>query len=85
MLASVLPLPNRPISAEDLEKSIGGGSEEDIAAALTKHEAGDAEKRWREEKNWLKARWWRTLNRIMSVVGVMIIVAVIVVAVVLVT
>ncbi|RMY90710.1 hypothetical protein D0861_03509 [Hortaea werneckii] len=85
MLASVLPLPNRPISAEDLEKSIGGGSEEDIAAALTKHEAGDAEKRWREEKNWLKARWWRTLNRIMSVVGVMIIVAVIIVAVVLVT
>ncbi|RMY39528.1 hypothetical protein D0866_01874 [Hortaea werneckii] len=85
MLAAVLPLPKRPISAEDLEKSIGGGSEEDIAAALTKHEAGDAEKRWREEKNWLKARWWRTLNRIMSVIGVMIIVAVIVVAVVLAT
>ena len=76
MLAAVLPLPKKPVSASELEKSIGG-SEEDVAAAMMKHEAGDAERRWREEKTWLKAKWWRTLNRIMSVVGVLVIGAVV--------
>ncbi|KAK5131340.1 hypothetical protein LTR08_001006 [Meristemomyces frigidus] len=81
MLAAVLPLPNKPMSATDLEKSLEG-SEEDVATAMMKHEAGDAEKRWREERQWVKARWWRTLNRIMSVIGVLVIGAVIALAVV---
>ncbi|KAK5688171.1 hypothetical protein LTS10_000149 [Elasticomyces elasticus] len=81
MLAAALPLPHKPVSATDLEKSVGG-SEEDVQMAMMKHEAGDAEKRWREEKMWLKARWWRTLNRIMSIIGVLVIGAVIALAVV---
>lgn len=76
MLAAVLPIPKRPISASDLEESLGG-SEDDVAAAMMKHEAGDAEKRWRDEKIFLKARWWRSLNRIMSVVGLLVIGAVV--------
>ena len=77
MLAAVLPLPKKPISANELEKASLGGSEDDVQQAMMKHEAGDAEKRWREERVWLKARWWRYLNRIMSVVGVLVIGAVV--------
>ena len=76
MVAAVLPLPRKPISANDLEKSLGG-SEDDIQAVMTQHEAGDAEKRWREERVWMKARWWRYLNRIMSVIGILVIGAVV--------
>ncbi|KAH9826612.1 serine-rich protein [Teratosphaeria destructans] len=76
MIAACLPLPHRPASQGDMEKTLAG-SAEDIAAAMMKHEAGDAERRWREEKQWLKARWWRTLNRIMSVIGVLVIAAVV--------
>lgn len=76
MLAAVLPIPSRPPTAEDLEKTLAA-SEEDVQAAMMKHEAGDAEKRWREEKQWLKARWWRALNRVMSVIGVLIIAAIV--------
>jgi len=76
MLGAILPLPKKPVSKEDFEKSVAG-SEEDVAAAMMKHEAGDAERRWREEKQWMKARWWRTLNRIMSVIGVLVIGAVV--------
>ena len=76
MVAAVLPLPKKPLSANDMEKTLGG-SEEDVAMAMMKHEAGDAEKRWREEKQWMKARWWRSLNRIMSVIGVLVIGAVV--------
>lgn len=76
MLGAVLPLPPKPASAKDVEKSLGA-SEEDVQAAMMKHEAGDAERRWREERLWLKARWWRCLNRIMSVVGVLVIGAVV--------
>lgn len=76
MLAAVLPLPRKPITANELEKSMDR-SEEDVQAAMMKHEAGDAEKRWREERQWLKAKWWRTLNRIMSVIGVLVIGAVV--------
>lgn len=76
MLAAVLPLPKKPISAGDLEKSLAG-SEEDVQAAMMKHEAGDAERRYREEHRWAKARWWRCLNRIMSVIGVLVIGAVV--------
>ena len=49
MLASVLPIPKKPISAGEFEMSLNG-SEDDIQAAMMKHEAGDAEKRWGEEK-----------------------------------
>ncbi|KAK4580482.1 hypothetical protein LTR86_000685 [Recurvomyces mirabilis] len=80
MLGAVLPLPSRP-AQQDHEKSIGG-SEEDVQMAMMKHEAGDAERRWREEKQWMKARWWRTLNRVMSIIGVLVIGAVIALAVV---
>ena len=76
MLAAVLPLPKKPISQDDFEKSLAG-SEEDVQAAMMKHNAGDAERRWREEKQWMKARWWRALNRIMSVIGVLVIGAVV--------
>ncbi|KAK0313387.1 hypothetical protein LTR82_013418 [Friedmanniomyces endolithicus] len=82
MLGAALPLPRKPSSATDAEKQVGGGSEEDVQMAMMKHEAGDAEKRWREEKEWSKARWWRTLNRIMSLVGLLVIGAVIALAVV---
>ncbi|KAK0962972.1 hypothetical protein LTS16_020418 [Friedmanniomyces endolithicus] len=77
MLGAALPLPRKPSGATDAEKQVGGGSEEDVQMAMMKHEAGDAEKRWREEKEWLKARWWRTLNRIMSLVGLLVIGAVV--------
>lgn len=76
MIAAVLPIPKRPITADQLEKSLGG-SEDDVAAAMMKHEAGDAEKRWKDEKMFLKARWWRSLNRIMSIVGLLVIGAVV--------
>ena len=76
MLGAVLPLPKRPVSAIDLEKSMQG-SEEDVAAAMMKHEAGDAQKRFREDRQWMKAKWWRTLNRIMSVVGALMIGAIV--------
>ncbi|TKA24004.1 hypothetical protein B0A50_06895 [Salinomyces thailandicus] len=94
MVAAVLPLPRKPSDSRLLEKSLrgggdmektpgfGGGSEEDVAAAMMRHEAGDAGRRWREEKQWLKARWWRALNRVMSVVGILVIAAVIALAVV---
>ncbi|KAK0270256.1 hypothetical protein LTR91_018565 [Friedmanniomyces endolithicus] len=82
MLGAALPLPRKPLGATDAEKQVGGGSEEDVQMAMMKHEAGDAEKRWREEKEWLKARWWRTLNRVMSLVGLLVIGAVIALAVV---
>ncbi|GAB7365363.1 hypothetical protein MBLNU230_g6442t1 [Neophaeotheca triangularis] len=82
IVAALLPLPKKPISAHDLEKMRGTGSEEDVEAAMVRHEAGDAEKRWREERQYLKARWWRCLNRIMSVVGVLVIGAIIALAVV---
>jgi hypothetical protein len=42
-----------------------------------KHEAGDAEKRLREERAYLKGHWWRTVNRVMSVIGVLVIAAVV--------
>ena len=77
MLGAALPLPRKPLGATDAEKQVGGGSEEDVQMAMMKHEAGDAEKRWREEKEWLKARWWRTLNRVMSLVGLLVIGAVV--------
>jgi hypothetical protein len=76
MLGAILPIPKRPVAQDETPKSIGG-SDDDIQAAMMKHEAGDAEKRWREEKAWQKARWWRWLNRVMSVVGVLIIGAVV--------
>ena len=78
---AILPIPKKPMSAKeyDAEKArFGeGASEEDIQAAMMKHEAGDAEKRWREEKAWLKGRWWRYLNRVMSVIGVLVVGAVV--------
>lgn len=78
MLGAVLPLPKKPLSAEDLEANLGQGqSEEDVQMAMMKHEAGDAERRWREEKVYHKARWWRMLNRVMSVVGLGVIAAVV--------
>jgi hypothetical protein len=84
MLAAVLPLPKKPSAQQDLEKSVGG-SEESIKMAMMKHEAGEAERIWREEKQWMKARWWRTLNRIMSVIGVLVIAAVVSISSVLVS
>lgn len=79
MLGAVLPIPRKPVSAEDFQKAcdVAGGSEEDIQTAMMKHEAGDAEKRWREEKAWMKGRWWRGVNRVMSVVGVLVIAAIV--------
>lgn len=74
MVGAVLPLPKRPVKAEQLEQ---GGSEEDVQIAMMKHEAGDAEKRWNEEKTYLKARWWRMLNRVMSFVGIGVIGAIV--------
>ncbi|KAF7186087.1 hypothetical protein HII31_12614 [Pseudocercospora fuligena] len=84
MLGAVLPLPKQPASPGDLEKQIAG-SEDDVQAAMMAHEAGDAERRWREERKYLKAKWWRMLNRIMSVVGLLVIGAVIALVVVALT
>lgn len=81
LLGAILPIPKRPMTAAeyDAEKAkFGEGqSEEDIQAAMMKHEAGDAERRWRDERAWQKGRWWRWLNRIMSVIGVLVIAAVV--------
>ena len=81
LLGAILPIPQKPMSAKEYEVEKGkfgeGQSEEDIQAAMMKHEAGDAEKRWREEKAWHKGRWWRWLNRIMSVIGVLVIAGVV--------
>ena len=81
LLGAVLPIPKKPMTAAEYEKersAMGiGASEEDIQAAMMKHEAGDAEKRWREERAWMKGRWWRWLNRVMSVVGVLVVGAVV--------
>ncbi|KXT05994.1 hypothetical protein AC578_367 [Pseudocercospora eumusae] len=84
MLGAVLPLPKQPASSGDLEKQIAG-SQDDVQAAMMAHEAGDAERRWREERKYLKAKWWRMLNRIMSVVGLLVIGAVIALVVVALT
>ena len=71
-------MPKKPVSAEDLEANLGQGqSEEDVQMAMMKHEAGDAERRWREERVYHKARWWRLLNRVMSVVGLGVVAAVV--------
>ena len=77
MLGAVLPVPVKPASVEEAQEMSVAGSEDDIQAAMMKHEAGDAERRWREERAWRKARWWRGLNRVMSVVGVLVIGAVV--------
>ena len=82
MLGAMLPIPKKPLTAAEYEKqraAMGepGMSEEDLQTAMMKHEAGDAEKRWREEKAWLKGRWWRWLNRVMSVIGVLVVAAVV--------
>lgn len=54
------------------------GSEEDVANAMMRHEAGnDPEQRWAEDRMYRKAKWWRMLNRIMSVIGVLVIAAVV--------
>lgn len=76
MLGAVLPLPRRPPTESDLEKAVNG-SEDDVQAAMMRHEAGDAERRWREERLFLKAKWWRMLNRIMSFIGLLVIGAVV--------
>nr|OQO16720.1 hypothetical protein B0A51_16750 [Rachicladosporium sp. CCFEE 5018] len=85
MLGAILPLPERP--ARDQEKAMRSSvtveSEVDeMEGALRRHTAGEASRRWTEERLWMKARWWRTLNRIMAVVGVGVIAAVIALAIV---
>lgn len=84
LLGAILPLPPRPgHDAAEAEKALPRAeSEDDLQAALRRHTAGDASKRWSEERTWLKAKWWRTLNRIMCFVGVGVIAAVIALAVV---
>lgn len=84
LLGALLPLPPRPgHDAAEAEKALPNTeSEDDLQAALRRHTAGDASKRWTEERIWLKAKWWRTLNRIMCFVGVGVIAAVIALAVV---
>ncbi|USW49849.1 hypothetical protein Slin15195_G031680 [Septoria linicola] len=78
MLGAVLPLPKKPLSDGDLEKGHAlPGSEEDVENAMMRHEAGDAEQRWRDDRIYRKAKWWRMLNRVMSVIGLLIIGAVI--------
>ena len=72
MVAAFLPLPKRPASPEELNQSLQG-STEDVQAAMMKHEIGDYEKRWRDERTFWKAWWWRMLNRVMSVVGLVVI------------
>jgi hypothetical protein len=77
MIGAALPLPIRPISTEELIKRMEAAGPEDLESALMKHEAGDAEKRLREERAYLKGHWWRTVNRVMSVIGVLVIAAVV--------
>lgn len=76
MLGALLPLPKKPLTTNELEKGLAD-SQDDVQAAMMKHEAGDAERRWKEERSFAKARWWRVLNRVMSVVGVLVIGAVV--------
>ncbi|KAF1824383.1 uncharacterized protein K489DRAFT_181304 [Dissoconium aciculare CBS 342.82] len=77
MVGALLPLPARPLSLEELTQRMAVTGPEDLESALMKHEAGDAERRWREERAYLKGHWWRMLNRVMSVVGVLVIGAVV--------
>lgn len=76
MLGALLPLPKKPMTTGELEKGLQD-SQDDVQAAMMKHEAGDAERRWKEEKTFLKAKWWRMLNRVMSVVGLLVIGAIV--------
>ena len=78
-LGAVLPLPKKPMDEGELEKAsaILPGSEEDVANAMMRHEAGDPEQRWAEDRMYRKAKWWRMLNRIMSVIGILVIAAVV--------
>ncbi|KAL1587712.1 hypothetical protein WHR41_03567 [Cladosporium halotolerans] len=85
LLGALLPLPPRHArDAEEAEKALPGAaeSEDDLKAALGRHQVGDARARWDEERAWLKARWWRTLNRVMCFVGVGVVAAVIALAVI---
>jgi hypothetical protein len=78
ILAAVLPLPRKPVDAGELEKADAmAGSEEDVAHAMMRHGAGDAEQRWAEARLYRKAAWWRMLNRVMSVIGILVMVAVV--------
>lgn len=79
MVGAALPLPHEPpsVTSAATEKSQVAGSEEDVRAAMMDHEAGDAERRWRDEQTYLRTEWWRTLNRIMSIVGLLVIAAVV--------
>jgi hypothetical protein len=77
MIGAILPLPERPISSEELAQRMEAAGPEDLESALMKHEAGDADKRLREERAYLKGQWWRTVNRVMSVIGVLVIAAVV--------
>jgi hypothetical protein len=77
MVGALLPLPARPLSLEELTRRMAATGPENLESALMKHEAGDAERRWREERAYLKGHWWQMLNRVMSVVGVLVIGAVV--------
>jgi hypothetical protein len=76
MLGAILPLPHRPPTETEVEKALQGG-EDDVEAAMMRHEAADAERRLRDEKLFLKAKWWRSLNMIMSFIGLLVIAAVV--------
>lgn len=76
IVAAFLPLPDKPMTAGELEKNLQG-SEDYVQAAMLQHAASDPEKREHDERQWLKAIWWRGLNRIMSVVGILVIGAIV--------
>ncbi|WPH04055.1 Hypothetical protein R9X50_00693900 [Acrodontium crateriforme] len=81
IIAAFLPLPDKPMTAGDLEKNLQG-SEDYVHAAMLQHAANDPGKREYDERQWLKAIWWRGLNRIMSVVGILVIGAIVALVVV---
>ena len=88
-VAALLPLPHRPDTYHDLEKSHwehhhdqghGGHGHEyeqyDVLSRLKR----EKQLRGSEEILWQSVRWWRMLNRWMCVVGALVIVMVIVLA-----
>lgn len=87
-VGAVLPLPKRPDTFMDIEKSTWRRASQH--GDLTEYEAMDVlaglrkERRRRggEESSWQNARWWRALNRWMCIVGTVVMVLVIVLAVI---
>lgn len=77
MIASVLPLPQRP--SPDVVPDVAEISEYNGQVHSQRANASDFSL---DEKQWQKARWWRRINRILSIFGLLVIGAIVALVVV---